>query len=303
MQNISLEEKNQKGAVISFGVFDGVHIGHQALIQRLLNRAKELGVESVVLTFDPHPALSTKGKAPPSITTIDKKIELLKSYGVDRVIVEDFNDQFSQLSPEEFVRDILVGKLHAKNIVVGYDCAFGKDRAGDKWLLMDLGDKYDVPVDIIEPYNLDSKAVSSTRLRNAIQRGDLEMAKKLLGRFYSISGVVVAGKGVGRKIGRATANIQTQNEVLPPSGVYAVKAIIEKQSFDGILNMGLQPTIGDGQFRIEVHLMDFDGIIYGSEIEILFIKGIRKEKRFSTSEELVEQIKKDEAIARKILSG
>jgi riboflavin kinase / FMN adenylyltransferase len=300
---MSLEEKNQKGAVISFGVFDGVHIGHQALIQRLLNRAKELDVESVVLTFDPHPALSTKGKAPPSITTIDKKIELLKSYGVDRVIVEDFNDQFSQLSPEEFVRDILVGKLHAKNIVVGYDCAFGKDRAGDKWLLMDLGDKYDVPVDIIEPYNLDSNAVSSTRLRNAIQRGDLEMAKKLLGRFYSISGVVVAGKGVGRKIGRATANIQTQNEVLPPSGVYAVKAIIEKQSFDGILNMGLQPTIGDGQFRIEVHLMDFDGIIYGSEIEILFIKGIRKERRFTTSEELVEQIKKDEAIARKILSG
>ena len=303
MQNISLEEKNQKGAVISFGVFDGVHIGHQALIQRLLNRAKELGVESVILTFDPHPALSTKGKAPPSITNIEKKIELLKSYGVDRVIVEDFNDQFSQLSPEEFVRDILVGKLHAKNIVVGYDCAFGKDRAGDKWLLLDLGDKYDVPVDIIEPYSLDGEAVSSTRLRNAIQQGDLEMAKKLLGRFYSISGVVVAGKGVGHKIGRATANIQTQNEVLPPYGVYAVKAIIDKQSFDGILNMGLQPTIGDGQFRIEVHLMDFDGTIYGFKIEILFIKGIRKERRFSTSEELIEQIKKDEATARKILSS
>ncbi|MEK7398965.1 MAG: bifunctional riboflavin kinase/FAD synthetase [Candidatus Poribacteria bacterium] len=297
------QEKNQKGVVISFGVFDGVHIGHQALIRRLLNRAKELGVESVVLTFDPHPALSTKGKAPPSITNIEKKIELLKSYGVDGVIVEDFNDQFSQLSPEEFVRDILVGKLHAKNIVVGYDCAFGKDRAGDKWLLMDLGDKYDVPVDIIEPYNLDSDAVSSTRLRNAIQQGDLEMAKKLLGRFYSISGVVVAGKGVGHKIGRATANIQTQSEVLPPYGVYAVKAIIDKQSFDGILNMGLQPTIGDGQFRIEVHLMDFDGTIYGSKIEILFIKGIRKERRFSTSEELIEQIKKDEATARKILSS
>ena len=195
------QEKNQKGVVISFGVFDGVHIGHQALIRRLLNRAKELGVESVVLTFDPHPALSTKGKAPPSITTIEKKIELLKSYGVDRVIVEDFNDQFSQLSPEEFVRDILVGKLHAKNIVVGYDCAFGKDRAGDKWLLMDLGDKYDVPVDIIEPYNLDSDAVSSTRLRNAIQQGDLEMTNKLLGRFIQYRELLSLVRALVTKLG------------------------------------------------------------------------------------------------------
>lgn len=299
----SLEEKNQKGAVISFGVFDGVHIGHQALIRRLLDRANEFGIESVVLTFDPHPALSTKGQAPPSITTIEKKIELLKSYGVNRVVVEDFDEKFSQLSPEEFVRDILIGKLRAKNIVVGYDCAFGKNRAGDKWLLKKLGEKYNVSVDIVDPIKLDGDVVSSTRLRNAIQQGDLETANKLLGRFYSISGVVISGKGIGHKIGRATANIQTKNEVLPPSGVYAVKAILGDQSYDGVLNMGLQPTIGDGQFRIEVHLISFEGIIYGSEIEILFIKGIREEKKFASSEELIKQIEKDEMTAKEILKN
>ncbi|MGB9594923.1 MAG: bifunctional riboflavin kinase/FAD synthetase [Candidatus Poribacteria bacterium] len=296
-------EENQKGVAISFGVFDGVHIGHQALIRRLLDRAKKFGIESVILTFDPHPALATKGQAPPSITTIEKKIELLKSYGIDRVIVKDFNKQFSQLLPEEFVRNILIGKLHAKNIVVGYDCAFGKDRTGDKWLLKELGNKYGILVDIVEPLELDGEVVSSTRLRNAIQQGNLETANKLLGRFYSISGIVVPGKGIGHKIGHATANIQTKNEVLPPSGVYAVKAVLANQTYDGVLNMGLQPTIGDGQFRIEVHLIDFKGTIYGSEIEILFIKGIREERKFATQRELIEQIEKDEIVAKEILKN
>lgn len=294
---------NEKDSVISFGVFDGVHIGHQTLIKRLLDRAKELNIESVVLTFDPHPALSTKGQAPPSITTVEKKIELLKSYGVDRVVVEDFNEQFSQLSPEEFVRNILIGKYRAKNIIVGYDCAFGKDRSGDKWLLKKLGNKYNVSVEIVDPISVDGDIVSSTRLRNAIQQGDFEMATKLLGRLYSISGIVVSGKGIGHKIGRATANIQTKNEVLPPSGVYAVKAILADQSYDGILNIGLQPTISDGQFRIEVHLLNFNGEIYGSEIEVLFVKRIREERKFANPEELIKQIEKDEIVAREILKG
>lgn len=295
--------RNKKDTVISFGVFDGVHIGHQALIKRLIERAKELDAESIVLTFDPHPALATKGQAPPSITTVEKKIELLKHYGVDRVIVEDFNEEFSQLSPEEFVSNILIQKYNAKDIIVGYDCAFGKDRSGDKWLLKELGDKYNVSVEIVEPISLDGDIVSSTRLRNAIQQGDFEIVTRLLGRFYSISGVVVSGKGIGHKIGRATANIQTKNEVLPPSGVYAVKATLADQSYDGILNMGLQPTIGDGQFRIEVHILDFNGTIYGSDIEVLFVKRIREERKFADQDELIKQIEKDEMTAREILKN
>jgi riboflavin kinase/FMN adenylyltransferase len=292
----------KKGVVISFGVFDGVHIGHQALISRMQQRANELNTETVIVTFDPHPALSTSGEAPPSITTIEKKIELLKAIGVNRVIVEDFNEEFSHLSPEKFVYDILLGEFHAQEIVVGYDCAFGKDRAGDKWLLKKLGEKYGTEVEIIEPYNLNGDVVSSTRVRNAIQQGDLNLSNKLLGRLYSISGIVVPGKGIGKKIGYATANLQTQNEVLPPSGVYAVRVHIEDQPLDGVLNMGIQPTLGDGKFRIEVHILDFEGDLYGRYMEVIFVKKIRDERVFASPKELKEQIEKDEFIARDILN-
>ena len=291
----------KKGIVISFGVFDGVHVGHQALIRRMQQRASELDTETVVLTFDPHPALSTSGEAPPSITTIEKKIELLKALGINRVVVEDFNEDFSQLSPEEFVYDMLIGEFHAQEIVVGYDCAFGKDRAGDKWLLKKLGKKYGTAVEIVEPHNLNGDVVSSTRVRNAIQQGDLNLASRLLGRLYSISGTVVSGKGIGKKIGYATANLQTQNEVLPPSGVYAVRVYLKDQSLDGVLNMGLQPTLSDGKFRIEVHILDFEGELYGCYMEVVFIKKIRDEMIFEGPKNLAEQIEKDEFIARDIL--
>lgn len=291
----------KKGVVISFGVFDGVHIGHQSLIQRMLDRASELGVETVVITFDPHPALSTSGKAPPLITILQKKVELIKSLGIDSVIVEDFNEEFSQLSPEEFVKNILIDRFNAQDIIVGYDCAFGKDRAGDKNLLKKLGEKFGAIVDIVEPYEFDGKIVSSTRVRNAILNGELELTNSLLNRSYSIFGKVVSGKRVGHKIGYATANLDTQNEVLPPSGVYAVKVSLEGKFHNGILNMGNQPTISDGQFRIETHLLDFEGgELYGQNMEIFFIKNIRKEKAFPSMEDLVKQIKKDEIVARRI---
>jgi len=292
---------NKKGVVISFGVFDGVHVGHQALIQCMLKQASGLGVETVILTFDPHPALSTLGTAPPSITTIEKKIELLKNQGINKVVVEDFNEEFSHLSPEEFVYDMLLGKFHAQEIVVGYDCAFGKNRAGDKWLLKELGGKYGIVVEIVEPYILNGEVVSSTRVRNSIQQGNLDLANTLLGRLYSISGTVVSGKGIGKKLGYATANLQTKNEVLPPSGVYAVKVHVSKQLFNGMLNMGIQPTLSDGEFRIEAHILDFEGKLYGHNIEIFFVKKIRDERVFASPEDLAEQIKKDELVAREVL--
>jgi riboflavin kinase/FMN adenylyltransferase len=300
MENKSL----QKGVVISFGVFDGVHIGHQLLIRCMLDRAKKLDLETVVITFDPHPAQSIIGKSPPLITTLSKKVEILKSLGIDKVVVEDFNEEFSQLSPEEFVRDILIGRFNAREIIVGYDCAFGKDRAGDKRILKKLGEKFGATVDIVDPYNLKGEIVSSTRVRNAILNGDLELVNIMLGREYSISGKIVSGKGIGNKIGYATANLDTKNEVLPPSGVYAIRAIVNNKVYDGILNMGTQPTLGDGKFRIEAHLLDFNGIkLYEKEMEVFFVQKIRNERAFPSTDELVKQIKEDVINARKILKN
>lgn len=291
-----------QNTILTFGVFDGVHIAHQKVIKLLVSKARELDLESVVISFDPHPALSVSGKAPPSLTTVKKKIQLLKELGVDRVVVEDFNEEFSKLSPVEFVRDVLIGRFNAKEVVVGYDCAFGKNRSGDKQFLKKLGNEYGFSVDIVEPYRLEGEIISSTRIRAAIMDGNLDLASKLLGRHYSISGMVVQGKGLGHKIGYATANITPQEQVLPPSGVYAVKVYIDyERIFDGILNMGLQPTFGKNDFRIEVHLLDFEGDLYKRYLEVFFIKKVRDERIFPSTEELVKQIKKDRDITKKIL--
>lgn len=296
------EENVPHGVVLTFGVFDGVHIAHQLVIGQVVSRAKTLGIEGVVISFDPHPALSISGSAPPALTTAAKKIELLKAQGIDRVILEDFNERFARLSPEEFVRDILVGRFHAQEVVVGYDCAFGKDRAGDKQLLKEFGKNYGFIADVVEPYKLDGDIVSSTRTRAAISRADLDLVRVLLGRLYSVSGVVVPGKGIGHKMGYATANLQLEDQALPPDGVYAVQAKVAGRQFDGILNMGSQPTFGENDFRVEVHLLDFAGDLYGQNIEIFFVKKIRKEITFAGLEELSDQIRKDEVIARTILS-
>lgn len=293
----------QRGVVLTFGVFDGVHVAHQIVIRCVVNRAKALGIDGVVISFDPHPALSILGKAPPVLTTVAQKTELLGALGINRVVIADFNKQFSQLSPEEFVRDVLVGNFHAREVVVGYDCAFGKDRTGDRWLLRELGEKYGFAVDVVEPHELEGDVVSSTRIRTAISQGDLELAHNLLGRSYSVSGLVVQGKGIGHKIGYATANLQLQNQALPPSGVYAVEVRVGERRFHGILNMGDQPTFGGREFQIEVHLLDFSETLYGQDIEVSFAKKIRNEKGFASSEELVDQIKKDEVAARGIFNA
>ena len=291
------------GVALTFGVFDGVHIAHQIVIGKVVDKAKALGVDGVLISFDPHPAFSISGSAPPALTTVTKKIELVKALGIDRVIMEDFNERFSQLSPEEFVRDVLIDRFHVQEVVVGYDCAFGKNRAGDKLLLKKLGEKYGFAVDAVGPYRLDGDIVSSTRIRAAILRANLDLAGRLLGRPYSVSGLVVPGKGIGRKVGYATANLQLQNQVLPPLGVYAVQVDLDDNHFDGILNMGSQPTFGLNDFQVEVHLLDFDGDLYGKSVEVAFVEKIRDEKAFSGLEELANQIKKDEVVARRILSS
>ena len=296
-------ESISRGVVLTFGVFDGVHVAHQIVVNRVANRARALGAEGVVISFDPHPALPISGAAPPILTSTDKKIELLQMLGIDRIIVEDFNEQFSRLSPEEFVRDVLVRKFHTREAVVGYDCAFGRDRTGDEQLLKKLGRRYGFSVEVVQPYKVEGAVVSSTRIRAAILKGNLELVEKLLGRSYSISGRVVQGKGIGRRIGYATANLELQKQVLPPSGVYAVTARVGAEKFKSILNMGMQRTFGDNDFRVEVHLLDFEGDLYGRNIEVFFVKKVRDERTFNSPPELADQIRRDEIVAREVLDA
>ncbi|MBM3213167.1 bifunctional riboflavin kinase/FAD synthetase, partial [Candidatus Poribacteria bacterium] len=245
---------NSQGTVLTFGVFDGIHVAHQKVINLVVDTAKKLALKSVVISFDPHPALSVLGEAPPALMTVNKKVELLKKLGVNEVVVEDFNKEFSQFSSDEFVKNILVDKFNAKKVVVGYDCAFGKNRTGNKQILKELGERYGFSVSILDPYRINGEVVSSTRIRSAIMEGDLNLANRFLGRPYSISGPVVSGKGVGRNIGYATANIKPQPQVLPPFGVYAaIVDIDDTKGFLGILNIGMQPTFGKNKFQIEVH--------------------------------------------------
>jgi len=298
-----VRRESARDVILTFGVFDGVHIAHQIVIGRVVDQASALGIDAVVISFDPHPALSISGKAPPVLTTAARKIELMKSLGVDRIVAEDFNERFSRLSPEEFVRDILIGRFHAREVVVGHDCAFGKDRAGDKWVLKKLGEEYGFAVDAVEPYRLNGDIVSSTRIRAAITRGDLDLTRRLLGRLHSVSGPVVPGKGLGRKIGYATANLELQNQALPPFGVYAVQAHVRENQFCGILNMGSQPTFGRNDFQIEVHLLDFQGDLYGQSVEVFFVKKIRNERAFASLRELADQIRQDEVVAREVFNA
>jgi len=303
-------------SVLTFGTFDGVHIGHRAIIKEIVQQAQELGLvkeqgscrgstsllPSVVLSFDPHPMyFLSPEECPPILTTKAKKAELLKEMGVDMVIFAKLEEQISEMSDIDFVEQILVQKLRVKSVVVGYDCTFGRNRTGDSNLLEKLGRQYNFAVKVIAPQKFCGVVVSSTRIRNAIAQNELKLAEQLLGRRYSIYGEVIKGKGIGREIGFPTANIDAGNQMLPPSGIYAIRAKLNEKMFGGVLNMGVRPTFGDNQFQIEAYLFDFDGSIYGYTIEIFFIEKIRDEIAFSCVEELISQIKRDVEKARKIL--
>jgi len=311
IESLDSISKFDQEVVLTFGTFDGVHIGHRAIIKEVVHQAEKLGLvgargscRSVVLSFDPHPMyFLSPEECPLILTTKAKKIELLEEMGVDVAIFAKLEEQISEMSGIDFVEQILVQKLRMKSVVVGYDCTFGRNRTGDSNLLEKLGRKYNFAVKVIAPQKFCGVVVSSTRIRNAIAQNDLNLAKQLLGRRYSIYGEVIKGKGIGKEIGFPTANIDAGNQMLPPSGIYAIRAKLNDKMFDGVLSMGVRPTFGDNQFQIEAHLFDFDGSIYGQMIEIFFIEKIRDEKAFSSVEELINQIKRDIEEAREILEA
>lgn len=291
-------------SIVTVGVFDGLHIGHQAVIQRVLTQAEKFKLASFVLTFDPPPlAFLAPEKCPPTLTTLPKKIEILEQLGVDAVVFARFDAYLQQMSPDAFVRQVLLQRLNARQVIIGYDWQFGKGRSGNAEALKQLGNRHQFGVTIVGPVQLRGKPVHSTRVREAIAASHLDLTVELLGRRYSIMGEVVKGQGRGRQIGFPTANIDAGNQMLPPSGVYAIQVKLERCLFDGILNMGTRPTFDEEKFQIESHLFDFERMIYGKKIEIFFIEKIRDEQRFPNPEMLVAQIKQDVAAAKAILNS
>lgn len=294
-----------KGSVLAIGVFDGVHIGHRAVIDSVVRRARELKLKSVVVTFDPHPLKVLRPRpGVPSLISLAHRIRLIKECGVDQLVVLRFTRSFSNLPAEKFVRDILMKTLGMREIYVGENFYFGKGGKSGIENLRSLALKAGFTINVVKPVKAGGLAVSSSRIRKAVIDGNLRAASRLLGRPVSILGGVVRGAKLARQLGYPTANINPHHEVIPPSGVYAVKVRFGGRLFGGILNIGTRPTFygpGDSEPTIEVHIFGFDGKIYGKEIEVFFVNRLRRESKFKNVNELVAQIKRDETSARAVL--
>ncbi|MFO7737053.1 MAG: bifunctional riboflavin kinase/FAD synthetase [Desulfatiglandaceae bacterium] len=298
-------EKPLMNPVLTIGNFDGVHRGHLALFDRVKARARLIQGQSAVMTFEPHPIKVMKpGNGPPLITMIDQKLELISAAGIDVIFCLPFTKQFAAISAQSFVRSILLEKIGMKELVVGYDYAFGHQREGDIKLLKAMGRTLGFAVHEVKPIHIKNKLVSSTSIRKLIQEGNLGEAKALLGRDYQISGTVVRGKSRGGKLlGFPTANLELIDELTPKSGVYAVTVLMNGKTYKGVTNIGFNPTFGNGVLSVETHILDFSEDVLGKSIKINFIQRLREEKKYASIHELAEQIALDIAQARKIFEN
>jgi riboflavin kinase/FMN adenylyltransferase len=298
--------------VVTVGNFDGLHVGHRAIIDTVVERARQLGGEAVVYTFEPHPRkVLQPHRAPRLITTIEQRVELLRRTGVDTVIVEPFTREFAKIPAEVFIREILYEKIRPVEVYVGYDFHFGRDREGSMRLLTEMGPKLGFSVTIIPEVTVDAGDVNSTRIRQMLFEGRVEEAFAMLGRSYTIRGRVVEGDRRGRDIGFPTANLDPENEILPASGVYAgrLRFLDDGDPPEGdeklsVTNVGVRPTFGgDHRLVAEAHLLDFDGDVYGRRVALSFTHHLRDERRFSGVAALREQIAKDVEEGRRRLEA
>jgi riboflavin kinase/FMN adenylyltransferase len=288
-----------KSHVVVIGNLDGVHRGHQAVLRQARAIADARGLSTLALTFDPHPGQVLRGHAPPRLCTLERRVELLRRHGADDVVVQPFTLELSHTSPEGFAQELLADRLGARALVVGEDFRFGAGRAGDLPMLRALGGRLGFDVVVAEVAGDEHGRFSSTRVREAIAAGELDAATHLLGRRHSLSGVVETGDRRGRTIGFPTANVGAVTEVLPPYGVYAVFA----GDRPAVMNLGLRPTVDGKSLRIEVHLFDFDGDLYGQAMRVHLVRRLREERKFGGLEELKAQIAKDADAARGMLEG
>jgi len=289
-----------RNPVVTLGNFDGVHLGHQQIFRRVKQEASKIRGQGVVITFEPHPLkVLAPEKFLPLLTPFRKKIMLIEESGIEIVLCIEFSLKFSEIVPSEFIESILVKKVKVKKLIIGYNYHFGKGQRGDARTLKEAGKVFDFEVEVVDPLRVDETIVSSSWIRNLIQTGEVEEASKLLGRDYPITGKVVEGKKRGGTLGFPTANLEVSDELYPKTGVYAVEVVWNRQRFDGLANIGSNPTFATQTgntaepFSLEVHILDFNQDIYGKEIEVRFKKRIREEVRFESPSLLIEQIKKD----------
>ena len=302
----SIEDYDEdKRSVVTIGTFDGIHLGHQKILSRLIKSSKNKDLNSVVLTFFPHPRIIlNKYNEVKMIDTLDEKIIHLNEIGIDSLIIHPFDRNFSLLSANQFIKDFLVDKLKIKHIIIGYDHRFGKGREASVTDLKNYANDYDFTVEEIKAQEIEKITVSSTKIRNSINQGDIKTTEKYLGRYFNLTGKIVKGDGLGKKINYPTANIFIEEtyKIIPKDGVYLVETIIEDKLFNGMMNIGHRPTIGTNVKSIEVHLFNFNEDIYGKVISIKMISKIRDEKKFSSIEALKEQLVKDENYCLKLIN-
>ena len=300
------EFKNVKKAIVTTGTFDGVHFGHRKIIQRLNKIAIQQGGESVLLTFYPHPrmVLFPDDHQLQLINSLDEKIELLKKVGVQHLIIHPFTKEFSRTKSLNFVRDVIVNQLHTHKLVIGYDHHFGRNREGTFEHLKEFAPVYGFEVEEIPAQLLDDVKVSSTKIRKALLNGQVDLAYQFLNYHYVLSGTVVKGNEVGRRINFPTANlfVDDKTKLIPKTGVYAVRVTIDNQVYGGMMNIGTNPTLGHNKQSIEVHVFDFDQLIYDQKISVQFIRRMRDEVSFSNLESLKHQLEKDKQTAKELLA-
>lgn len=300
----SFEMRNK--AVVTTGTFDGVHIGHRKILNRLIETAQKNGGETVLLTFYPHPRMVLNLDSDLQLlNTIEEKIDLLEKAGIDHLIIHPFTKKFSRISSLEFVRDILVNQIGTKKLVIGHDHHFGRNREGSFEHLKEFGPLYGFDVEEIPAQEIDDVNVSSTKIRKALLAGDVLTASQYLGHPYSISGTVVKGQQLGRDLGFPTANIEVDNQykLIPGNGIYAVRVKHSGKNYRGMMSIGIRPTIVDlePKLSLEVNIFDFNESIYGQTLQVEFIEWIRAEKKFESLELLIQAIKEDQQKVERIL--
>jgi riboflavin kinase/FMN adenylyltransferase len=300
------EFKASEKSVTTTGTFDGIHLGHNVILKKLQEAAKKYGGETVILTFFPHPrmVLQPENTDLRLLNTIEERIALFKSTGIDHLIIHPFSKEFSRLTSIEFVRDILVTKLNTHKLVIGYDHHFGRNREGSFQHLKEYGPIYGFDVEEIPAQDIEQINISSTKIRNSLTEGNIKTANQFLGYHYFIEGIIVDGNKVGREIGFPTANIKIKEwyKLIPAIGVYAVRILLNNNSYKGMLNIGNRPTLNGNNTTIEVNIFNFSADIYNNEIKIEFIERIRDEQKFDKLEELKNQLEIDKQTAIQILS-
>ena len=300
--SISEIKEKLRHPAVTIGNFDGVHLGHREIFRRVRELARAQGGVSVVVTFSPHPLqVVSPGTGLKLITTSEEKRKLIEESGIDYLLEIPFDRAFAATPAREFVERVLVGAIGIESLVIGYDYAFGRGREGNVNLLRELGERYSFRVEVLEPIAGGGVVYSSTAVRNMVQEGDVKGVVSVLGRHYEVTGTVVHGHRRGHDLGFPTANLETAKELIPAPGVYAVKVRVGEQYLDGACNIGYNPTFGNESISLEVHLLDFDGDIYGRRVTLVFIERLRGEMRFNGVEELKEAIAADVARCRSIL--